>query len=185
MVHYRVAEQGRFSSIPAGLAVELDEEGAPPSAARERSPRAGSGRRAGRGCPAAAGIARVEPTVALPAGPLNVIGAWNVVVAKLVTIYASAAHVRASTCAATRLRHRAIRSRLARAGTPIADPRGVSRHDQPRRNDVCSLSRLVSRSDERCEAQAARTSSGSLLTLTINHGLRYSTGESVATVMPR
>jgi hypothetical protein len=29
MVHYRVAEQGRFSPIPAGLAVELDEEGAP------------------------------------------------------------------------------------------------------------------------------------------------------------
>ncbi len=33
--------------------------------------------------------------------------------------------------------------------------------------------------------QAARTSSGSLLTLTISHGLRYSTGASVATVMPR
>jgi hypothetical protein len=35
------------------------------------------------------------------------------------------------------------------------------------------------------KAQAARTSSGSLLTLTISHGLRYSTGASVATVMPR
>ena len=39
--------------------------------------------------------------------------------------------------------------------------------------------------NERCEAQAARTSSGSLLTLTISHGLRYSTGASVAAVMPR
>jgi hypothetical protein len=37
----------------------------------------------------------------------------------------------------------------------------------------------------RLEAQAACTSSGSLLTLTISHGLRYSTGASVATVMPR
>jgi hypothetical protein len=47
------------------------------------------------------------------------------------------------------------------------------------------LSMMVSRFAERCDAQADRTSNGSLLTLTISHGLRYSTGTSVATVMSR
>jgi hypothetical protein len=34
-------------------------------------------------------MARVEPTVALPSRPLNVIGAWNVIVAKLMTSHES------------------------------------------------------------------------------------------------
>ena len=50
---------------------------------------------------------------------------------------------------------------------------------------VCSASHGGIAVRRALRVQAARTSSGSLLTLTISHGLRYSTGASVATVMRR
>jgi hypothetical protein len=88
---------------------------------------------------------------------------------------------------ATRSRHRATRIALGPpAQPPIIDPRAVTRHDRPVVTASVPWTHALARGfDEWCEAQAARTSSGSLLTLTISHGLRYSTGASVATVMSR